>query len=98
VDRWNSLINAGTVRLRPILMTTVTTIAGFMPILISSSSQVESWKPIAVSIAFGLAFATLLTLLIIPVVYSFIDSIFGRLGMTRFKTHKKFDECVDCKK
>jgi multidrug efflux pump subunit AcrB len=98
VDRWNSLINAGTVRLRPILMTTVTTIAGFMPILLSTSSQVESWKPIAVSIAFGLAFATLLTLLIIPVVYSFIDSIFGKFGMTRFKTHKKFDECVDCKK
>ncbi len=98
VDRWNSLINAGTVRLRPILMTTVTTIAGFMPILISTSSQVESWKPIAVSIAFGLAFATLLTLFIIPVVYSFIDSIFGKLGFTRFKTHKKFDECVDCKK
>jgi len=98
IDRWNSLINAGTVRLRPILMTTVTTIAGFMPILLSTSSQVESWKPIAVSIAFGLAFATLLTLLIIPVVYSFIDSIFGKFGMTRFKTHKKFDECVDCKK
>jgi len=98
VDRWNSLINAGTVRLRPILMTTVTTIAGFMPILLSTSSQVESWKPIAVSIAFGLAFATLLTLFIIPVVYSFIDSIFGKFGMTRFKTHKKFDECVDCKK
>jgi len=98
VDRWNSLINAGTVRLRPILMTTVTTIAGFMPILLSTSSQVESWKPIAVSIAFGLAFATLLTLFIIPVVYSFIDSIFGKLGFTRFKTHKKFDECVDCKK
>ncbi|MCD6329189.1 MAG: efflux RND transporter permease subunit [Candidatus Cloacimonetes bacterium] len=94
VDRWNSLINAGTVRLRPILMTTVTTIAGFMPILLSTSSQVESWKPIAVSIAFGLAFATLLTLFIIPVVYSFIDSIFGKFGMTRFKTHKKFDECV----
>ena len=97
IDRWNSLINAGTVRLRPILMTTVTTIAGFMPILLSTSSQVESWKPIAVSIAFGLAFATLLTLLIIPVVYSFIDSIFGKFGMTRFKTHKKFDECVKYK-
>lgn len=94
IDRWNSLINAGRIRLRPILMTTVTTIAGFMPIMLSSSSEVESWKPIAVSIAFGLAFATLLTLFVIPVIYSFIDSIFGRLGMTRFKTHKKFDECV----
>jgi len=96
VDRWNSLINAGSVRLRPIIMTTVTTIAGFMPILLSSSSEVQDWKPIAVSIAFGLAFATILTLFIIPVVYSYIDSIFGKLGLTRFKTHKKFDECVEC--
>ena len=97
VDRWNSLINAGTVRLRPILMTTITTIAGFMPILLSTASEVRDWKPVAVSMAFGLAFATLLTLFVIPVVYSFIDSIFGKFGMTRFKTHKKFDECVKYK-
>ncbi|MBC8383513.1 MAG: efflux RND transporter permease subunit [Candidatus Cloacimonetes bacterium] len=97
VDRWNSLINAGTVRLRPILMTTITTIAGFMPILLSTASEVQDWKPVAVSMAFGLAFATLLTLFVIPVVYSFIDSIFGKFGMTRFKTHKKFDECVKYK-
>jgi len=95
IDRWNSLINAGTVRLRPILMTTVTTIAGFMPIIVSTSSASQDWKPMAVSIAFGLAFATLLTLLVIPVVYSLIDSLFGKLGITRFKTHKSFEECVE---
>lgn len=94
IDRWNSLINAGTIRLRPILMTTVTTIAGFMPIILSTASATQDWKPMAVSIAFGLAFATLLTLIVIPVIYSLVDSMFGKMGITRFKTHKSFKECV----
>ncbi|MFC1898422.1 efflux RND transporter permease subunit [Candidatus Cloacimonadota bacterium] len=97
-DRWNSLINAGAVRLRPIIMTTVTTIAGFMPIILSNSSTTSDYKPMAVSIAFGLAFATVLTLFVIPVLYSLVDSLFGKLGMTRFKTHAKYEECVDCEK
>ena len=96
VDRWNSLINAGSIRLRPILMTTITTIAGFMPIMLSTSSTTSDWKPMAVSIAFGLAFATMLTLFAIPVIYSLVDSLFGKLGMTRFKTHLSYEECVDC--
>ncbi len=96
VDRWNSLINAGAIRLRPILMTTLTTIAGFMPIILSTSSITADWKPMAVSIAFGLAFATVLTLFVIPVIYSLVDSLFGKLGMTRFKTHAKYEDCVDC--
>ncbi len=95
-DRWNSLINAGAVRLRPIIMTTVTTIAGFMPIIISNSSTTSDYKPMAVSIAFGLAFATILTLFVIPVIYSLVDSLFGKLGLTRFKQHEKYDDCVDC--
>ncbi|MCF7858904.1 MAG: efflux RND transporter permease subunit [Candidatus Cloacimonetes bacterium] len=97
-DRWNSLINAGAIRLRPIIMTTVTTIAGFMPIIISNSSTTSDYKPMAVSIAFGLAFATILTLFVIPVIYSLIDSLFGKLGMTRFKQHEKYEDCVNCDK
>ena len=95
-DRWNSLINAGSIRLRPIIMTTVTTIAGFLPIMLSSSSITSDYKPMAVSIAFGLAFATVLTLFVIPVIYSLVDSLFGKLGMTRFKTHERYEDCVDC--
>ena len=95
-DRWNSLINAGATRLRPIIMTTVTTIAGFMPIIFSSSSTTSDYKPMAVSIAFGLAFATILTLFVIPVIYSLVDSLFGKLGLTRFKKHEKYEDCVDC--
>jgi len=94
VDRWNSLINAGAVRLRPIILTTVTTIGGLMPMILSTSAAVRDWKPIAVSMAFGLAFATILTLFIIPVIYSLIDSLFGKLKLTRFKTHQSYEDCV----
>ncbi len=93
-DRWNSLINAGAVRLRPIIMTTATTIAGFLPIIFSTSSNSADYKPMAVSIAFGLVFSTFLTLFVIPVIYSLVDSLFGKLGMTRFKMHEKYEDCV----
>ncbi|MCD6182638.1 MAG: efflux RND transporter permease subunit [Candidatus Cloacimonetes bacterium] len=93
-DRWNSLINAGSTRLRPILMTTVTTIGGFLPMILSSSSATEDYKPLAVAIAFGLAFATTLTLFVIPVLYSYVDSFFGRLKLTRFRTHLSFNDAM----
>jgi len=47
-----------------------------------------------VSFTFGLIFATFLTLFIIPVIYSMVDSFFGRFHMTRFKEHKKFTEVI----
>ncbi|MCF7920522.1 MAG: efflux RND transporter permease subunit [Candidatus Cloacimonetes bacterium] len=97
IDRWNSLINAGAIRLRPILMTTITTIAGFAPIIFSTSETIADYKPMAVSIAFGLAFATMLTLLVIPVIYSLVDSVFYRLKMTRFQgEHKSREDCLNC--
>ena len=94
IDRWNSLINAGAIRLRPIILTTITTIFGVLPMIFSTSKTVRDWKPMAVSIVFGLAFATVLTLFVIPVVYSLVDSLFGKLGLTRFKTHQSYEECV----
>jgi len=94
IDRWHSLINAGSIRLRPILLTSITTIFGMMPMIISTSSATQDWKPMAVSISFGLAFATILTLIVIPVIYSLVDSLFGKLGITRFKSHISFKEAM----
>ncbi|HQO09250.1 MAG TPA: efflux RND transporter permease subunit [Clostridiales bacterium] len=87
-DRWNSLINAGKTRLRPILLTTITTIFGLVPMIISSSESVKMWKPMAVSIVFGLGFATILTLLVLPVVYSFIDGFSCRCSGTQTMSFK----------
>ncbi len=56
-------------RFRPILLTTATTVAGMAPILAERSFQAQFLKPMVVSIAFGLLFATLLTLLVVPCLY-----------------------------
>jgi HAE1 family hydrophobic/amphiphilic exporter-1 len=97
VDRWHAIIQSGSVRLRPIIMTTGTTIAGMLPLVFSQSPSTQAWRPLAVSFTFGLAFATFLTLFIIPVIYSMVDSFFGKFGMERFKEHSKLSEVMDCK-
>jgi len=56
-------------RFRPIILTTVTTVVGMTPILLERSFQAQFLKPMVVSIAFGLAFATMLTLLVVPSLY-----------------------------
>ncbi|UCE05200.1 MAG: efflux RND transporter permease subunit, partial [bacterium] len=59
-------------RLRPILLTTATTIGGLIPLYIGGGPM---WEPMAVAIMFGLAFATLLTLGFVPVLYSLLFKI-----------------------
>jgi multidrug efflux pump subunit AcrB len=97
IDRWNSLIMAGVTRLRPIFLTTITTISGLLPMIFSNSKAAADWKPMAVAIVFGLSFATILTLVVIPCIYSLIDSLFGRMGLTRFKSHISLDEALNKK-
>jgi multidrug efflux pump subunit AcrB len=94
VDRWNSLIQAGKTRIRPIFLTTITTVSGLLPMIFSTSKATADWKPMAVSIAFGLVFATMLTLLVIPCIYSLVDSLFGKMKLTRFKQHITIDEAL----
>jgi HAE1 family hydrophobic/amphiphilic exporter-1 len=96
-DRWHAIIQSGSLRLRPIIMTTGTTIAGMLPLVFSSSPSTQAWRPLAVSFTFGLAFATFLTLFIIPVIYSMVDSFFGKLHLERFSEHSKFGDVIECK-
>ncbi|MCA9238058.1 MAG: efflux RND transporter permease subunit, partial [Planctomycetales bacterium] len=65
-----ALIESGVNRLRPVLLTTVTTIGGLLPLLLNISGGAEFWQPLTAAIVFGLAFATVLTLVVIPVCYS----------------------------
>jgi len=61
---------AGPLRFRPIILTSVTTCAGLAPLLAERSVQAQLLIPMAASLAFGVAFATLVTLLLVPVLYS----------------------------
>nr|WP_319533823.1 efflux RND transporter permease subunit [uncultured Vibrio sp.] len=62
-----ALITAGTTRMRVIFLTTITTVFGLLPLLIESSEQAQYLKPAAVSLVFGELFATMVTLILIPV-------------------------------
>ena len=63
---FDAVYNAGISRLRPILLTTLTTSIGLAPILIEKSRQAQFLIPMAVSVAFGLLFGTFILLLILP--------------------------------
>jgi len=65
-------VEAGVVRLRPILMTAFCTIAGILPIAIGFGAGAESRRPMGVAVIGGMLTSTFLTLLIIPVVYTLL--------------------------
>jgi multidrug efflux pump subunit AcrB len=70
-----ALVNSGALRLRPILLTTGTTIFGILPLLLERSFQARFLIPMGISIAAGLLSATVLTLLILPANLMIIDDI-----------------------
>ncbi len=77
---------AGRSRLRPVLMTTATTILGMVPMAISQGEGAEMWRPLGVSVIGGLTISTILTLILVPVLYC----SFAGTGINRTrKTMKK---------
>ncbi len=63
---------AGRSRLRPVLMTTSTTILGMLPLALSTAEGSEIWRPMGISVIGGLIFSTLVTLVIVPVIYRIV--------------------------
>lgn len=72
-----AVVNAGTQRFRAILLTSLTTFVGLAPIVLERSLQAKVVVPMAVSLAFGILFATVITLLLIPALYVILDDIQG---------------------
>ena len=70
-------MEAGPRRFRPILLTSVTTFVGLFPLLIEKSVQAKFLVPMAISLAFGVLFATLITLILVPTSYMVIEDIKG---------------------
>lgn len=69
MDRFQAVIQSGTRRFRPILLTSLTTFAGLAPMMSAKSLQAQFLVPMAVSLAFGILFATFITLFLIPSCY-----------------------------
>jgi HAE1 family hydrophobic/amphiphilic exporter-1 len=73
LSKRQALIEAGRLRMRPILMTSATTIFGLLPMALGLGEGAELRAPLAITVIGGLAVATVLTLVVIPVVYSVLD-------------------------
>lgn len=73
LSKREALVTAGQVRLRPILMTTLTTVLGLLPMSLGFGEGAEIRAPMAITVMSGLMFSTLLTLVVIPVVYDAVD-------------------------
>ncbi len=73
LSRYDAVVEAARVRLRPIVMTTLTTVLGLIPMALSLGQGSETWAPMAVALIGGLLCATLLTLIVIPLVYELVD-------------------------
>ena len=73
MDKAEAIIEGGRSRLRPILMTTLTTVLGLLPLAMGFGEGAEVRAPMAITVIGGLAVSTLLTLIVIPVVYAIMD-------------------------
>jgi HAE1 family hydrophobic/amphiphilic exporter-1 len=86
MDRTDALINAARVRLRPILMTTLAMIFGMLPLAFELGAGAEFRAPMARAVIGGLITSTLLTLVVVPVVYTYLDDLGARVARWWSKT------------
>jgi len=72
---WDGVAKGAQARFRAVTLTSITTVMGLLPILTESSSQAQTVKPMAVSLCFGLVFATVLTLFVVPAMYLAVNDL-----------------------
>lgn len=81
-DRETAVIESCRTRLRPILMTTMTTVFGMLPLSLGIGEGSEVYRGMAITTMFGLAFSTLLTLIVIPIFYTLVEDM--NMAVLRF--------------
>ncbi|MDH3401912.1 MAG: efflux RND transporter permease subunit, partial [Chromatiales bacterium] len=84
-----AVYTAGLARLRPVLLTSLTTFAGLTPLILEKSTQAQFLIPMAVSLGFGILFATAITLLLIPVNYLMLEDIRKAVGRLRNRVREQ---------
>ncbi len=90
IERKQAIITAGNHRIKPILMTTFTSLLGMLPMAFGIGSGSEFYASMAMVIIFGLLFATILTLLIIPVIYIIFDDIAEHFSLITLRLKNLF--------
>ena len=79
---YDAIMLAGSARFRPILLTSLTTFAGLVPLMFEKNVQAQFLIPMAVSLGFGILFATFITLLLIPINYMILEDWFSLIQKT----------------
>ena len=77
MDLEEAVLSAGVVRFRPIMLTSVTTFVGLLPLMGNPSPDTTPFIPMAISLAFGVLFATFITLFLVPSLYRMAEDFFG---------------------
>jgi multidrug efflux pump subunit AcrB len=77
MDLEEALLSAGVVRFRPIILTSVTTFVGLVPLMMSATPGTRFFIPMAISLAYGVLFATFITLLLVPSLYRILEDLAG---------------------
>jgi len=82
MSAFQAIMRAGSRRFRPILLTSLTTFFGLAPMIFETSVQAKFLIPMAISLGFGILFATFLVLLLVPALYLIVEDIYQLLGWT----------------
>ncbi|WP_371188734.1 efflux RND transporter permease subunit [Thalassotalea maritima] len=80
-DVMQAVLEAGQARFRPVMLTSLTTFIGLMPLLFETQTQAQFLIPMAVSLGFGILFATFITLVLVPVNYLLVEGLKRRMGI-----------------
>jgi multidrug efflux pump subunit AcrB len=75
IARDEAILASGLARFRPVLLTTLSTVGGLIPLAFFATGQAKFLSPMAISIVWGLSFATILTLILIPCFYAILDDL-----------------------
>lgn len=90
IPLYEAIALSGKSRLRPVLMTALTTGLGMLPMALSTGEGAEIWSPMGISVIGGLVFSTFLTLVVVPVIYAVLDKA-GSRKRKRLAHQKEFD-------
>lgn len=92
LELYEAIVVSGKSRLRPVLMTALTTMLGMLPMALSRGEGSEIWKPLGISVVGGLFFSTMVTLVLIPAIYAVLSRRGERNKKQKVYKHIKFLE------
>ncbi|MDH5738223.1 MAG: efflux RND transporter permease subunit, partial [Gammaproteobacteria bacterium] len=80
---FDAVANAGVVRFRPIILTSITTFVGLIPLMTNQDPETFMFIPMGISLAFGVLFATVITLFLVPSLYLMLEDWFHFIGLDK---------------